>query len=330
VQSASALVVPSCVLRALCPGALLLTSGHFVRAPCAECLNGAPCRNKPDHHRALEQRCRGSRMVQKELGADQSANRANGSLHGLIVTWRACGRAAGPAQVSMGPHGLPPLPPRALHGAAREPRMCFASIAPRLSHGVHCLEIAVKRGPFGPCHEAQLSVWVVRQPQRPCPDMPGNLSWRYCGSGRRFHWSVSPGKGRVGRVRVLPGRTVSCSSPHAPSVASLAPSWLAWLRTARLRHAKIAADGLNVLQVYSPRFDDVGGAKQHLSSNHCGAVCMTGPQPLFATAKRVPTGAVLAPEATAAVWRAFPQKLVTGKQARPTCAREEGRGPTGL
>ncbi len=103
-----------------------------------------------------------------------------------------------------------------------------------------------------------------------------------------------------------------------------------------------------MLQVYTPRFKDVGFPYQHLSSDHYGAVYTTGAQPLDATAKPVPTGAALPPvlppdllpppfrpakakagEAPAAVCRALPQEHVSGKRARPTCAREEGRGPQG-
>ncbi len=103
----------------------------------------------------------------KELEADQSAHQAHASVLRLVVTWCACGRAAGPVQIPTGASS-PPLPPRMLHGAASEPHVCYAAIAPRLRHGVHCQEFAVKRGALGPRHEAQLSVWVVRRSQPPC------------------------------------------------------------------------------------------------------------------------------------------------------------------
>ncbi len=100
--------------------------------------------------------------------------------------------------------------------------------------------------------------------------------------------------------------------------------------------------------MYNPHFEDVGGVT-HLCSDHYGAVCTTGARPVDATANPVPTGAALpsllppdllpppfrpakakAGEATTAVCAALPQELVSGKRARPTCAREEGRGPAGL
>ena len=142
----------------------------------------------------------------------------------------ACGRAAGPdgeihfyrKRIKQSAPRVPPPPWP--HEAASKPHVCFAPVAPRLRRGVHCLEIAVKRGTLGPRHEAELSVWVVRRPQPPCLTCLATYYGDMLGLDRTI---VNGACAKVRVERALPGRKVSCSSPHARRAAGLALARLA-------------------------------------------------------------------------------------------------------
>ena len=67
-------------------------------------------------------------------------------------------------------------------------------------------------------------MWVVRRRQPPCLTCLETCHGDMLGLDKHCEWSVRPDKGRV--ERALPGRAVSCSSPHARRAASLAPPWL--------------------------------------------------------------------------------------------------------
>jgi len=47
--------------------------------------------------------------------------------------------------------------------------VCCATVVPGLRHGVHCIELAIKRAPPALRGVAQLDVWLVRRRVQPSP-----------------------------------------------------------------------------------------------------------------------------------------------------------------